>query len=159
MTKKDVFLITLVVVLGGLYAIYFSEWFRPKYIRIEYSSRPLREAWSGQGQRVDPQGNQVGNVTFSFHGDYRLTSVKVVSTAEFATNKYAHPLWHMVCKNGSQPVSGFSYGLSIPGMSAAAADSAADPLEPGVQYSLLVEAGSLKGTNNFSIGGPMILER
>ena len=151
MTKKDIVLCGIVAVLGGVYVIYFADWFRPKVIRIEHSARTLREAWSGGGRRADQPGRQVASVTFAFHQNYRLTSVKVVPVAELETNKYAHPLWELVSKSGSSPVKGVSYDTPIAGMESASPALDTTPLEPGVQYRLLVEAGSTKGTDDFSI--------
>jgi hypothetical protein len=151
MTRKDIFLVVLVAALGGMYVGYFTDWFRPKVMRIEHSARPLREAWTGDGKRVDPTGKQVNNVTFALHKDYRLTSVRVVPAAEAQTNKAAHTLWHLISKAGSPPVNGFAYGQPIPGMTSSVPGFVTEPLEPGVQYRLLVEAGPVKGTNDFSI--------
>jgi len=150
-SKKEIFLALLVLVLVGLYAFYFTDWFKGKYIRVEHSARPLREAW-GNGQRVDPTGKQVNNVTFSLLKDYQLTSVQVVPLVEFQTNNHARPLWQLVSKTGSRPVNGFAYGAPIAGMAPVSVLNAeAQPLEPGVEYRLLVEASSIKGTNDFNI--------
>jgi hypothetical protein len=154
-TKKEIFLVALVVVLGGLYVVCFTGWFRPKMIRIEHSARPLREAWTGGGQRVDPTGKQANNVTFTLHKDYRLTSVRVVPAAEFETNHLAHSLWYLVCKAGSPPVHAIGYGVPIPGMTAFFPGTEAEPLEPGVLYRLIVEARhSARGEHDFAIAGP-----
>ena len=42
--------------------------------------------------------------------------LQVVPLAEFKTNRYAHPLWHLVSKSGSPRVNGFAYGTAIEGM-------------------------------------------
>ena len=47
MTKKNYFLVGLVFVMAGIYAIYFTEWFRPKTMHISYTNRPARNAGSG----------------------------------------------------------------------------------------------------------------
>ena len=46
-------------------------------------------------------------------------------------------------------VSDFTYGCSIGGMQPAVPGAAPDPLEPGVTYRLLVEAGPLKLQDDF----------
>jgi hypothetical protein len=151
-SKKEIVLVALVVVMAGLYVFYFTDWFRPKFIRIEYTVRSLREAWGGGGRRVDLASKQPNNVTFSLHKDYRLTSVEVVSVAEAETNKYPHALWSLVSKSGSSPVNSIAYGMPIEGMEPSAISSAdAEPLEPGVEYRLLIQAKSIRGTNNFSV--------
>ena len=153
MSRKEWILITLVVVLVGLYAVFFTGWFRPKVMRIEHSARSLREAWSGS-RRVDPTGKQaLGNVTFALHRNYKITSVKLVPLADYQTNKYAHALWELTAKSGSQPVDGFAYGMTIPGMSAVSQVLEPEPLEPGVEYRLIVVAGSVRGEHDFKLDG------
>ena len=149
-SKKEITLISLVVVMAGMYVIFFTDWFRPKFIRIEYTVRSLRDAWGPNG-RVDPTGKQVNNVSFSLHKDYSLTSVQVVSLAEARTNKFPHALWSLTSKSGSALVNAIAYGTPIEGMTTSAISAEAEPLEPGVEYRLLVEAKSLKGTNDFTI--------
>ena len=149
LSKKEIFLVVVVVIFGGLYVWCCTDWFRTRVIHIEHTARPLREAWTGNGQRVDPTGKQVNNVSFSLHQDYRLTSVRVFASAK--TN--APPLWHLVSKNGSAPVNTIAYGMDIPGMASALPGTAAEPLEPGVDYRLVVEARSAKGTDVFSVPG------
>jgi hypothetical protein len=151
MTKKDICLVTLVAVLGGWYAFHFTDWFRHKVIRIEHTVRALPEPGPAYGRPADPTGKDVEKVAFSFRKHYRLTSVKLVLAAEIQTNKYAHPLWELVSPKGSQPVNGIVYGNPIPGMASAVPAADAEPLEPGVEYRLLVEARSLKGTNDFNV--------
>jgi hypothetical protein len=151
MTKKEILLVALVVVLGGLYARYFTDWFAPKVIRVDHSLRPLREAWTLHGQRIDPGGEQANTVSFTFRKEYRLTLVKVVPVAEYQTNKNVHPLWYLVSKKGSSPTAGFSYGTPVEGMTSPELGALAEPLQPGVAYRLFVNAGSFEGTNDFTI--------
>jgi hypothetical protein len=157
-SKKEMVLVAFVLVLGGVYLCCFTDWFKAKHIRIEYTVRSSREAWSGN-RRFDPGDKAGGDVTFTLHGDYRLTSVQVVPLTEFKTNRYAHPLWHLVSKSGSSRVDGFAYGAAIAGMTPEVATAEPESLEPGVQYRLLIEAGSLKGTNDFSIPARSVSRR
>ena len=154
MTKKNIFLISIVVVLAGIYVVFFSGWFGPKFIRVEHTVRSIREA--ARGGAVS---RQVNNVTFSLHKNYRLTSVKVVPSAEYQTSEYAPPLWYLVSQKGSQPVDGFAYGFPIPGMTPAIASAEPDPLQPGVEYRLVLETKSVKGEHDFSIPTPTALRR
>ncbi len=149
MSRKEVFLIGFVVVLAGLYAVCFTGLFKPKVIHIEHAARPLREAWTGNGQRIDPTGTQLNNISFSLHQDYRLTSVQVFRSAD--TNNDAHVLWHLVSKAGSEPVDTIAYGTDIPGMDSSISGTTAEPLEPGIEYRLVVEARSAKGADDFNI--------
>jgi hypothetical protein len=150
MSKKEYFLVGMVVVLAGLYVVFFSNWFKPKFIRVEHAVRSSRDAWAG-GQRVMADTKSAGSVTFALHRNYRLTSVRVVRADEIATNKYAHPLWHLVSKAGSTPIEGFAYGFPLQGMTPAVAAAEPEMLERGVEYCLFLEAGSLKGSNVFRI--------
>ena len=68
---------------------------------------------------------------------------------EIETNKYPHPIWHLISKSNSVPVTDFTYGCSIGGMQPAVQGATPDPLEPGVKYRLLVEAGPLKLQHDF----------
>lgn len=158
MSRKEILLVAVVAALAGLYVYYFTDWFRPRFIRIEHTVRSLRDAWDG-GRRVAPASHRSSDVTFALHKNYRLTSVEVVPLAEFSTNKYAHPLWHLVAEKGSKPVNGFVYGMPIAGMTSSVAGIDADLLQPGVEYRLLVRAGSLTGTNDFTIPGSSTARR
>jgi hypothetical protein len=160
MSKKEYVLIGLVVVLVGVYAVWFTEWFRPKIMRIEHSTRSLRSAWGTGGQRVDMTDKEgLGNVTFALHQNYKLTSVKVVPLQEFLTNKYVPPVWELVSKSGSTPVDGFSYGMSIQGMTSARSALQPDPLLRGVEYRLLVAAGGVRGEHDFKLEGSPVVRR
>lgn len=152
MNRKEWVLVALVLVLGGLYVVVFSGWFGPKVIRVEHTVRSLREAYGSGGRRVDPAGQQtLGNVSFSLHKNYKLTSVKVVAAAEARTNKYPHALWELTAKDGSQPVDALAYGLLVPGMMPKSSVVEPEPLAPGVEYRLLVEAGNWRGVREFTL--------
>jgi hypothetical protein len=152
-SRKEYFLVGLVVVLVGLYVVCFTDWFRPGTLRIEHSTRVLREAWNG-AQRVDSTGKEeLGNVSFTLHGTFMLDSVKVVPLAEYLTNKYVPPTWALESGSGSDPVSGFAYGMNIAGMKPVHQGRTPELLEPGRTYRLIVEAGRVRGEHDFSIGG------
>lgn len=152
MSRKEWALITLVLGLGGLWVVFFSGWFAPRVIRVEHSVRSLRDAYGPGGRRVDATGKQqLGNVSFSLHRNYRLTSVKVVLAADARTNKYPHALWQLAAKSGSTPIDGFAYGLPVAGMTPEMNGSEPEPLEPGGEYRLLLEARSWKGEHDFTI--------
>jgi hypothetical protein len=151
MNAKQWFLIGVVVVLGSLYMAFFTDWFRSRPIRIEHAVRPLRDAWRGDGTRVDATANPANSVSFSLHEDYRLVSVKVVCLSEFLTNRFAHPLWHLVAEDGSPPVRSIAYGRTLPGMAPPVKGAQADALQPGVEYRLLIESRKQKGEHDFTV--------
>jgi hypothetical protein len=94
-------------------------------------------------------GTDAETLVFSLDQPYPLTSVKVVPSDEARTNKYAHPVWHMVAGAASQPVKSFRYGAALPGMRPEVETAQPEPLDPDTSYSLEVEAGGLKGELTF----------
>ena len=144
MNKKNFMLVGLVLVLAGVYVIYFTDWFRPKTIQISYTSRPF-----GSGARP---GQLALRLSFGLDGDYELTEVKVVPLAALQANPLAQPVWHLVSDSSSDPISHFSYGENISGMDPAVEGTQPQPLQPGVTYRLFVAAGKVKGQHDFRIG-------
>jgi hypothetical protein len=140
MTRKNVFLVSVVVVAFALYARYFTDWFVTPRIRIICQNRimPFRR----RNARVYP-------VSFTLDGRYRLSSVQVISVSALSTNRQPLPLWHLVAKGRSAPTQGFFYGMGIRGMHPFTPRSRPDPLQPGTTYRLLVQAGRAKGEVDF----------
>ena len=151
MNKKEYYLIGLVVVLIGVYAVFFTDWFRTRPIRIEHTFRSPREAWTGSGTRVDTNSRPMQGITFSLHKDYRLVSVSVVPLEEYLTNKFAHPLWQLVADKESEPVDSIAYGMNLPGMKPSVEGAVADPLQANVEYRLLIETRRQKGEHDFTM--------
>jgi hypothetical protein len=135
-------LIALVALLGGLSLYLNKDWFARNNIQIIH--------FTGRGQRS--QDSPVAPIVFGFDHDltFKLTSIEVVPMRELKTKKFPHPTWHLISESNSVPVKGFSYGEPIGGMHPEINGAQADPLEPGVQYRLLVQAGSLKGEHDFT---------
>ncbi len=71
--------------------------------------------------------------------------------ADARTNKYSHPLWHQVSKHGSQPANSLAYAEPVDGMMPASPGAEAEPLHPGTEYRLVVEARRWKGEHDFQI--------
>lgn len=138
MTKKNIALISLVLVLAAVYVIYFTDWFRTKPIVIAHTSRPIGR----EGQRI---------LLFSLGNDYELTEIKVVTLTEWQTNRLAQPLWH-VLGDSADTVNRFVYGQHIEGLDPAVEGTRPQPLQPGVKYRIFVTAGKQKGFNDFQIG-------
>src|SRR5262245_16059378 len=149
MRKKKLLVAAAFMILVGLYAYVYSDWFRPDEMQI------YDRISSGQPMRRTTRTNQMANATgvaFVFDRHYELTDVKVVAVAELATNKYARALWHLVSDSNSIPVKSFNYGERIRGMRPAVKRARAESLESDVPYRLLVEAKGRKGQHDFRLG-------
>jgi len=145
MNKKNLVLIAVALVLAGVYAIYFTDWFKPKIIQISHISRNMRF-----GRR--PAQKEIPAtvpITFGFNQGYRFSEIKVVPVAALETNKDAHPVWHLISDSNSVPMKFFFYGQRLQGMKPAVAGMRPEPLEPGVSYRLFVKSGSAKGQHDF----------
>ena len=143
MTAKSIVLTVLVIALAGLY-VYMSDWFTKPTIQIIYTKR------SGSVSRIPREDDlSVYPVSFSFNKKYRLTSVKVVNAGEFATNKYAHPLWYLISASNSLPTKVLIYGTNPRGMKPEVTGAKPQPLQPKVNYLLLVQAREASGQIEF----------
>src|SRR5436853_348199 len=96
-----------------------------------------------------PDDSIVNPVIFGFDRKLKLNSVKVIPLRSIETNKYPQPIWHLVSDSNSVPVKDFVYGARIPGMRPSIPGATADPLEPGVGYRLLIQAGSFNSKHDF----------
>jgi len=138
-------LIAAAVLLGGFSLYLNKDWFWGDRIQIYHRFRTMRvrAARPADLPAYTP-------VFFAFSTKLKLTDVKVVPVCELETNKFPHVLWHLLSDSNSLPTKGFLYGSAVPGMRPAMKGVAADPLEPGVKYRLLVEARSKKGQHDFT---------
>ncbi len=146
MTKNGIVLSIIAVILGTVYVCYFTDWFRAETIQIIPTIRPARPG--ARAQRA-PDAEEVYPVSFTFNGNYKLTSVKVVSATDMSTNNYPAPLWHLVSDSNSVPIKSIVYGFPIKGMKPAVPRARPEPLSPDVDYVLLLEAGNVKARTNF----------
>jgi hypothetical protein len=136
MNKQTVFLIGLFVLLATLYVANLTDFLKRKNIQIHWT--PSRAA--------------AASVSFFLDKDYPLASFEVVAAEEARTNKYPHALWHLVAEADPVPLKSFTYGAAIPGMKPEVSTALPEPLQPDVDYSLLVVSGNgLKGQKSFSI--------
>ena len=145
MTKNGIALTVVLVVLAVVYACCFTDWFTRETIQIIPQTRP------GSPSNIPrPDGSPpVSKVSFAFDGKYRLTSVKVVAADDYATNKYANPLWHLISDSNSIPTKAIVYGFPIKGMRPKEPKARPEPLQAGVPYIMMVEAGKIKAQTNF----------
>jgi len=142
MTKKNILLIAVLLALIAVYAVFFTDWFKTKTIRIFYTNRQVEYV---RARRDVPY------ILFGLEGRYRLTEVRVVSLADYQKNPNASSLWHLVSDSNSIPVKEFIYGQHIHGMRPALAGENPQTLETNVVYHLIVSAGRIKGEKDFSI--------
>jgi hypothetical protein len=147
MTRKQWSLIALAVLLGGFSLYLNQDWFAKDDIQIYHRSRPARGGLFRRGKLQAPQA--VDPVFFAFDRKLKLTSLKVIPVREIETNKYPHPIWHLSSDSNSVPTKDLTYGVPIRGMRPSVKGAIPDPLEPGVKYRLLLEAGSLKAQHDF----------
>ena len=148
MTKQSIVLITVAVVLAGVYVAFFTDWFVKPEIQILPQIRPpLR----GKSAASVPQGDvAVYPVTFAFDKKYQFTEIKVVAAEDEKTNKYPHAVWHMISDSNSIPLKAIQYGAPLRGMKPKVPRSPPDPLQPEVTYRLhLTATGRAKGTKTF----------
>ncbi len=131
MNKKNWILIAIAIVLGGVYIIHFSGWFKPKVLAIAHNGR-------------------FGQMNFTLGNSFKLTSIKVVSVSALESNKYALPVWELTSDSNSVPVKLFYYGQRIGGMKPAIASALPEPLVAGTTYRIFVQAGSLKAQDDFT---------
>jgi len=147
MTRKQWVLIALAVVLGG-FALYLNrDWFADDVIQIQSRSRPGRAVPSRRGRPATQP--ETDPVFFLFEPKLKLTSLKVIPIHEIETNKYPHPIYYLVSDSNSVPIAEWSYAWPIRGMRPAVKGATPDPLEPGVAYRLIIEAGKRKAERDF----------
>ena len=149
MTKKQVVLLVVAVVLVGLYVCYFTDWFATESIQIVHTIRPYTPPPMRRGRPRADDNPAANPVSFGFNHKCRLTEIKVIPVSDLATNKYAHPIWHLVSESNSVPTKAFVYGMNIEGMHPKVPGARPDPLEPGIAYRLFVSTTDLKGEHDF----------
>lgn len=147
MTRKIWLLLLLAVLLGGLSLYLNKDWFAKDIIQISHRSRPARAALLRRKRGADE--SKINPIVFMFDRNVRLTCIKVIPLSDIQTNKYPHPIWYIVSESNSVPTKDFTYGARIGGMHPAVKEALPDPLEPGITYRLLVEAGTFKGQHDF----------
>jgi hypothetical protein len=142
MEKKNTLLVAVLLVLVSVYLIFFTDWFRPRVIKLFYTTRQI------EYYRARPD---LPYVLFGLEGSYRLTEVKVMSLDDLKGNPGAQPQWHLIGKPSSVPIKMFTYGERIHGMKPAMKGEDAAALATNEVYRLFVAAGRAKGQIDFKI--------
>jgi hypothetical protein len=142
MDKKSTLLVVVLLVLVSVYAVFFTDWFKPHVIKLFYTTRPIEHFRARQ---------DLPYVLFGLEGRYRLTEVKVVSLDDLQKNPATPPVWHLISDSNSVPIKMFSYGEHIHGMKPALAGDAPQDLATNEVYRLFVAAGGTKGQIDFKV--------
>jgi hypothetical protein len=142
MDKKSTPLVVVLLALVLVYVVFFTDWFKPRVIKLFYTSRPMEHFRA----RAD-----LPYVLFGLEGTYRLTDVKVVSLDDLKKNPAAPSLWHLTSQSNSVPIKMFTYGQHIHGMKPDFAGDAAQDLQTNEIYRLIVAAGRAKGQIDFKL--------
>jgi hypothetical protein len=151
MTRKNWTLIILAILLGGFSLYLNRDWFASENIHIYHRSRPARAGFFGRRRATNrPDDSKVDPVMFGFEHRLKLTSLKVIPMSDLETNKYPHPIWHLISDSNSVPTKEFVYGFPIPGMRPAIKGTSADALVPGEKYRLLIETAAQKAEHDFA---------
>ena len=154
--NRQITLVLFTLLLGGVYVYFFTDLFKPKHaIQIYAQVRPMLANMRHSGRNSDLPKSEMPPVTFTLDDEYSLTEIKVVPADEYKTNKYAHPVWHMITDSSSSPTKGLIYGSKVKGMKPSIPRGRAIPLEADTGYLLLIEAGKSKGEVNFKIHQPV----
>jgi hypothetical protein len=150
MKRKKILVVgTTLLLVVGVYAYVYRDWFHPTDMQI-YHRPSAGRAVGGQARanRV-PAG---AAVAFGFDRAYVLKDVEIVDVEALKTNRAAVPLWHLVSDSNSVPVKGFIYGERIRGMRPFVKGMRAESLQSNVTYRLIVKTDRLKGQHDFKIG-------
>jgi hypothetical protein len=142
MQKSEVKWIVALLALIGVYVLLFHNRFAREQMTIHPSLRPSRQADA-----------TVFSVFFALNDDFKLTSVKVIPFQGENFNPLGRAVWHLISDSNSVPIRAFGYGQRIKGMKPALQEAQPEPLEAGVVYRLLVEAGSVKAFTDFRARG------
>ena len=102
------------------------------------------------GRRDAPKSRPSSHtVSFALSRRLALTDLKVIPASDLATNKFPHPIWHLISDSNSVPTKAVVYGLPIRGMRPAVKDAWPDPLEPNTAYKLFLESDAGKVEHDF----------
>lgn len=156
--NRQIGLIFLALVMGGAYVYFFTDLFKAGqpieiYATVRPSFSPSQHFRSRDRDKEKEKETQPAAetypVSFTFKQDYQIHEIKVVPAEEFKTNKYAHPVWHMISASSSKPMKGFTYGAKIPGMKPSLPRGKAEALQTDITYLLLIDAGKKQGEISF----------
>lgn len=137
MSRNSWTLTALALVLGTLYLAFFSDFTRRHPIQITVSHRPFAPN-AGPGDILP--------IIFGLDADRSLTELSILGP--ISSNAPPQLLWQLRSKKGSQPVHGFLYGETIPGMDSTG-PAARAPLQPNLTYRVDVRSHGDFGSIEF----------
>src|SRR5947209_6360081 len=117
MQKKEAMLVGLLLILGVLYVVFFTDFFRKRLLTIVPSARPEHGITAGMPLPV----------FFKLSRSCQLTQVKVVPLNGTNFDTKTPPIWYMIAKTNSRAVKLFQYGVPIRGMYAAIPKARPEP--------------------------------
>jgi hypothetical protein len=143
MNKRTAYLVGAILVLAAAYNLaFFMDWHK----------RPEIQIFCEKSRGAIMHGSESPNLIFHLVKSYPLTSIEVVEAEDARTNKYPHPLWHVLAEDKPVPTTSFAYGAAIHGMKPEIPTAMPEPLEVDTEYLLLVEAGKkIKGKLLFQL--------
>ena len=136
--RLQIALVTTLIA-GAIFAYFHFDFGGEKKIHIMHRKGPIPGRWGNRNP-----------ILFMLDKTYPLTSVKVVNVADELTNKYPHAYWHLMASNYADAKE-ITYGFPIRGMHPEVPKTRAEPLQPDVDYKLIVEAGKWKGEYVFQV--------
>jgi len=132
------------LVLAAVFVVFFTDWFRPKFIGVFHTNRLVRV-------RTKDTFSMMPQLIFGLDRQVKLTEITVVPLAEYETNRRVLPTWHVISDSNSVPVKTFTYGQRLRGMRPVVVGSHPQTLASNVTYRIFVEAGETKGQHDFKI--------
>ncbi len=146
MTKKNWLPVVLLIALAAVYLIWFTDWFKPKTIRIFSTIRQVHN-------RRHRNATEPALIFGLEPAMIELTEIKVVPLADFKKNPETLPLWHLVSDSNSVPVKNFIYGYGIRGMRSSIGGAEPGQLDSNTVYRIFIKAGNAKGEKDFQMSG------
>jgi hypothetical protein len=144
MTKKNWLSLLIVLALATVYAICFTNWFKPQTVQIFHTVREMHF------RRKKADDEPV--LLFGLSKQLGLTEIKVVPLAAYEKDPHVLPVWHLVSDSNSVPVRDFPYGRTLRGMKPAVTGARAEELDTNLVYRLFITAGKITGHNDFYLG-------
>jgi hypothetical protein len=143
MERKSWLFVAAALALAVVYAVYFTNWFRPATVKIFHTNRNLRP----QAAR----GAALPWLVFGLSREVRLTELRVVELSAYRTNRNVLPFWYLNSTSNSVPVKTFFYGQFIRGLKPAIPGSPPRELGSNITYRLLIKAGKITGEHDFEL--------